>query len=115
MRLQVRPDKVSRDNPDRDTNEKRADYAEARIPEYWIVDPEDGTISVLRLEGGRYVEHGVLPRGSSAASALLNGFEVSVDAVLDSRKARVPNRRDSDTLKLTEFLPVLRKRCALRI
>ena len=42
---------VSPDDPDRDVVEKRADYAEARIPEYWIVDPRDKTITVLVLEG----------------------------------------------------------------
>jgi Uma2 family endonuclease len=75
---------VSRDDPDRDTREKRADYAGARIPEYWIVNPEDDTISVLRLEGDRYAEHGVFSRGGLATSALLTGLSVSVDAVLDA-------------------------------
>jgi len=75
---------VSRDDPDRDTREKRADYADAKIPEYWIVNPEDETISVLRLEGDRYAEHGVFRRGGLATSALLTGFGVSVDAVFDA-------------------------------
>src|SRR5262249_32385253 len=35
---------VSPDNPERDTHDKREDYAEAGIPEYWIVNPEDETI-----------------------------------------------------------------------
>ena len=38
---------VSPDHPDRDLVEKRADYAEAGIPEYWIADPRDETLTVL--------------------------------------------------------------------
>ena len=40
---------ISPDNPDPDLVEKRADYAEAGIPEYWVVDPRDETIRVLTL------------------------------------------------------------------
>ncbi len=58
---------VSRDNPERDTVVKRADYAEARIPEYWIVNPLDETITVLMLVGAAYMEHGVFPRGGRPA------------------------------------------------
>jgi hypothetical protein len=32
---------VSADKPERDLVEKRGDYAEAGIPEYWIVNPEN--------------------------------------------------------------------------
>jgi hypothetical protein len=39
---------------------------------------------VLRLDEGAYVEHGVFGRGQQAGSALLQGFSVSVDAVLDA-------------------------------
>ena len=42
---------VSPDDPERETKVKRADYAEAGIPEYWIVNPDDETITVLQLEG----------------------------------------------------------------
>jgi Uma2 family endonuclease len=38
----------------RDFATKRKDYAEARIPEYWIVDPRDRRVTVLTLQGGEY-------------------------------------------------------------
>ncbi len=76
---------VSPDEPARDLVEKRADYASAGIPEYWIVDPRVATITVLRLAGDAYVEHGVFGRGARATSALLTGFEVDVTAVFDAR------------------------------
>ena len=75
---------VSPDDPDRDLVEKRADYAEAGIPEYWIVDPRDETITVLALEGEVYVEHGAYGRGDRAVSPLLDGFTADVDAVFDA-------------------------------
>jgi Uma2 family endonuclease len=76
---------VSPDDPKRDIKTKRTDYAEARIPEYWIVNPEDETIAVLRLAGHRYVDHGIFHRGDAATSALLSDFTVSVSDVFDAR------------------------------
>ena len=75
---------VSPDKPERDLVQKRHDYAEARIPEYWIADPQRETVSVLRLQGGAYVEHGVFGRGARATSALLEGFAVDVSALFDA-------------------------------
>lgn len=72
---------VSPDDPDRDLVVKRRDYAEANVPEYWIVDPRSETITVLVLTGGRYVEHGVFARGDTATSRLLDGFTVEAAAV----------------------------------
>lgn len=54
------------------------------MPEYWIVNPEDETISVLCLEGGAYVEAGIHRRGEFAASILLAGFSAAVVAVFDA-------------------------------
>ena len=76
---------VSEDDPERDTVEKVADYAEAGIPEYWIVNPLDETITVLTLQGDTYAEHGVFRRGGTATSLLLDGFGILVDAALDAR------------------------------
>ena len=69
---------VSPDDPGRDLVEKRADYAEAGIPEYWIVNPIDETITVLVLGDGEYREHGVFRPGQQADSPLLPGFSVNV-------------------------------------
>jgi Uma2 family endonuclease len=75
---------VSPDYVERDTVIKRTDYAEAGIPEYWIVNPEEQTITVLKLEDGVYTAHGVFGRGETATSVLLSDFTVSVDAVCDA-------------------------------
>jgi Uma2 family endonuclease len=76
---------VSEDDPQRDIITKRADYAEGGIPEYWIVNPLDETITVLTLKGKRYVEHGTFGRGDAATSALLEGLVVGADEVFDAR------------------------------
>lgn len=75
---------VSPDKPERDVLEKPGDYAEGGVPEYWIVNPIDETITVLRLEGGAYVEAGVYRRGETAASVLMRDFAVDVAAVFDA-------------------------------
>jgi Uma2 family endonuclease len=76
---------VSPDGPERDLRPQRAGYAEAGIPEYWIVAPDEETITVLALAGDAYAAPGRFRRGASATSVLLAGFAVSVDAVFDAR------------------------------
>ena len=75
---------VSPDRPERDVVDKRADYAEAGIPEYWVVDPRDETITVLELRADGYVEHGVYGLGGEADSPLLPGFSAVVADVFDA-------------------------------
>ena len=75
---------VSPDHPERDLVDKRDDYAEAAVPEYWIVDPGAETITVLGLIGGVYTEHGVYGRGERAGSPTLPGFTVDVGSVFDA-------------------------------
>ena len=65
----------------RDLVGKRADYASAKIAEYWIVDPETKTITVLTLSGKIYKVYGVYKAGDQAASKLLKGFKVAVSEV----------------------------------
>jgi Uma2 family endonuclease len=75
---------VSRDKPERDLVDKRSDYAEGGVPEYWIVNPLTETISVLRLRGNAYEEVGTYGRGQSATSVLLPEFSVGVDHVFNA-------------------------------
>ncbi len=74
---------VSDDEEDRqrDLEIKRAEYAQAGIAEYWIVDPLEHRILVLTLDGSSYRVVGEHGRGAAAASVLLPGFRVAVDAV----------------------------------
>jgi Uma2 family endonuclease len=76
---------VSEDDPERDTVTKRREYAEAGIPEYWIVDARSETITVLSLDQSAYREHGTFGRGAVATSPTLPGIEVTVSALFDVR------------------------------
>jgi Uma2 family endonuclease len=73
---------VSDDDRRRDLETKRREYAQAGIPEYWIVDPQQGRITVLRLAGAIYTVHGEFLPDAQATSHLLPGFVVDVSAAL---------------------------------
>ena len=68
----------------RDTVNKRIEYALAKIPEYWIVNPVDGVVLTMVLDGDQYRELGesegsdpivseLFPKFSPMASVLLSG------------------------------------------
>jgi Uma2 family endonuclease len=79
---------VSEDKPERDLVDKRGDYAEAGVPEYWIVNPQTETITVLRLRDDVYEEAGIYRRGESAGSVLRPDFSVGVAEVFDSARRK---------------------------
>ena len=68
----------------RNYEDKRRDYAEAGIPEYWIVDPTERRILVLHLEGDGYTVSGEFAVGDEAESKLLEGFRVNVARVIEA-------------------------------
>jgi Uma2 family endonuclease len=74
---------VSDDPKDRarDYETKLGDYAEAKVAEYWIIDPDRQRVVVHRLDGDRYVTHGEFTRGQQANSVLLEGFGIDVAAL----------------------------------
>jgi Uma2 family endonuclease len=78
---------VSEKNRLHDIKKKRLEYARAGIPEYWIVDPERGTITVLFLKSRQktYSELGVFVKGTQASSRLLPGFTVDVSEALSQK------------------------------
>ena len=65
----------------RDLVMKRAIYAEAGIPEYWLVDPVNDTITILELSGAEYAERAVLSRGDTLTTATIPGFEIELDQI----------------------------------
>jgi Uma2 family endonuclease len=79
---------ISDDDPGRDLQTKRLEYAEANIPEYWIVDPRAKSITVLKLEGNRYVTHDQAQTGGVVSSQLLGGFCAEVKSVFDAANPR---------------------------
>ena len=80
----------------RDLETKREDYAAAGIPEYWIVDPETQTISVLTLDGEAYKSHGELRPGETATSVLLDGFTIDVKACFDAAVVETGTTEDTE-------------------
>ena len=63
---------------------KRVEYAQAGIPEYWIVDTQAVTITVLQLAGARDSVHGRFGRSAVAKSATYAGLQATVSEVLDT-------------------------------
>ena len=62
---------ASLEDRERDLLTKRIEYAQAGIQEYWIVDPEQETVTVLNLAGDVYTESGVFVRGEVVTSPQL--------------------------------------------
>jgi Uma2 family endonuclease len=78
---------ISEQNRAHDIETKRAEYAQAGIPENWIVDPEEETITVLVLKSRRksFIEHGTFAKGTRATSKILPGFSVDVTETFSQR------------------------------
>jgi Uma2 family endonuclease len=58
---------------------KAALYAEAAVPEYWLVEPRTKRITVFRLPGDRsYAQSTVYEGTQTVACAALPGFEVDL-------------------------------------
>lgn len=75
-----------------DLKTKRAEYAQAGIKEYWIVDPELSEVTVLALDGKEYRVHGVFKRDQVATSALFPDFTVPVGPLFDAGENAANNR-----------------------
>jgi Uma2 family endonuclease len=65
----------------RDYQEKLKDYAEAKVGEYWIVDPEQRRVTIHQLKNDGYALKKEFTQGDQALSILLPGFVVDVAAL----------------------------------
>jgi Uma2 family endonuclease len=62
--------------------EKRSVYAEARIPAYWLIDPDAMTLTILELSDEQYVERAVLAGDDELAVSVPFEMTVSAGAIL---------------------------------
>jgi Uma2 family endonuclease len=58
----VSPGRINRE---RDYKSKREQYERVGIPEYWIIDPEQQAVTVLKLAGSKYSDVGMF-KGNDA-------------------------------------------------
>ena len=65
----------------RDRKQKFRLYERFGVPEYWIVDPVEDTLSVFRLSEGTYPEPVVLRKEGVLTSPLLSGLSVPLSSV----------------------------------
>ena len=60
----------------RDRTFKRSLYAKHGVKEYWLVDTDAKTVTILLWNSQRYESAGVLIEGQTLASPTLNGFTI---------------------------------------
>lgn len=79
--VEIRSDSTA----ERDETFKRILYAERGVKEYWLVDPEARTITVLLLRADRYAERATYTEGQTLTSSILDGFFAHLDEIFLSR------------------------------
>ncbi len=72
---------ISPSTAGRDRTFKRALYARYGVNEYWLVDPDDRTVTVLLLDDGDFAEVAAYGAGETLTSPTLPGFTVNLDDI----------------------------------
>ena len=72
---------LSPSNPAHDRSLKYQLYAEAGVPEYWIIDPHERRVEVFVLRGGDYELLGRYGDNDTARSEVLEGFAFKPDEI----------------------------------
>ena len=65
----------------RDRTLKRALYAKHGVKEYWLVDPDARTATVLRLGEGAFEVEAIYGEGQTMASPTLAGFTIDLNEI----------------------------------
>jgi len=68
-------------NRDRDLVRKRDQYAAREIPEYWLVNPEQQTVTVLQWQDGIYVEVGVFRASDAIISPTFSTLQLNPNQI----------------------------------
>ncbi|MDQ2920987.1 MAG: Uma2 family endonuclease [Acidobacteriota bacterium] len=70
-------------NRRRDLNAKRKLYGKYGVEEYWIVDNENLSVSIFRLEGKTLEEVATLTGEDELTSPILPGFQLKANAIFN--------------------------------
>ena len=73
--VEIRSDSTA----ERDESFKRQLYADSGVEEYWLVDPESATISVLLLAENGYEKAATYTLGQTLISPMLDGLSINLD------------------------------------
>jgi|SRR6185437_15895416 Uma2 family endonuclease len=65
-----------------DRTTKLRAYERAGVPEVWLIDPADRTVTIHRIEGGRYAQPAVLELKGRTAIAAVPGVSIDWDRLL---------------------------------
>jgi Uma2 family endonuclease len=71
-----------------DQRDKRAVYASSGVPFYWVVEPTNRTLTVLRLSTEGYVVETVVGDRGSARLRPFDDFEIELEAIFPEITAR---------------------------
>jgi Uma2 family endonuclease len=74
---------LSPSHPERDLIVKRDLYARNGVGEYWIVDPADRSVQILKLSGNRYEPAGYRKGDQALATDLLPGLALIVESLFE--------------------------------
>ena len=72
---------VSKGSVVRNYVEKKNDYEQFGVSEYWIIDPLNETIIVYALINDKYVVFSAVEESGTAHSKLVEGFELTFEEV----------------------------------
>jgi Uma2 family endonuclease len=76
---------ISASSRQRDYVEKRKEYLDFAVREYWIIDYDQQQMMVLRRSGGRWIERIIRP-GEVYRTRWLKDFEFHLAAVFDAAR-----------------------------
>jgi len=74
---------LSPSHPERDLIVKRGLYARNGVGEYWIIDPDDRSVQVLKLSGNRYEPAGYRKGSQELVTDLLPGMKLIVESLFE--------------------------------
>lgn len=69
-------------NRSRDYEDKKEQYEARGIPEYWLIDPEKGWVTVLKLEDDEYQEVGVFRGDNRIISPSFDSLTITAEQLL---------------------------------